>query len=423
MASAPSVQHPDDRSLGPSAADRPSRGGTAAPPLLGFESSLSTVPLDCLERTAREMGDAWLADGYERIEGTQEVALLSTCCRRELWLLARDPAAATQWRARLPGPSRGWRTRYGRDAVQHLFRVAGGCESLAFGEKEVRAQVRATARHTLSRHRLRVLKDLFEGAVAAAERAAPAVPESRSIAAIAVDRLLELCEPSAPHVVVIGGGAVGRQVLRRLASRARVTLVYRDRRPDDGFLRQHAVRAVRAEKLRQEAATADAVVTAIKSGVRCLAPDDLPADRDIVVVDLGVPRNVDPRVRGLPNVRLLDLDDLRTATPPAGVTELGMALLAEADAAYERFERLAVEPWIALARRGAEEARVAELSVARSFLGTLSRDQEVAVDRLTRRLVERLLRAPTERIRQIPAGPEGDRLRRFALDLLQPSAT
>lgn len=423
MASAPSVQHSGDRSVGPTATDRPSRTVAAAPLLVGFESSLSTVPLDRLERTAREMGDPWLGDGYDRIEGTQEVALLATCCRRELWLLAQDPDAAAKWRARLPGPGRGWRARYGREAIQHLFRVAGGCESLAFGEKEVRAQVRASARHVLSRHRLRVLKDLFEGAVSAAERAAPVVPESRSIAAIAVDRLLELCEPSAPKVVVIGGGAVGRQVLQRLASRARVTLVYRDRRPDDGFLRLYGVRAVRAEKLRQEAATADAVVTAIKSGVRCLAPDDLPGGRALVVVDLGVPRNVDPRVRGLPNVRLLDLDDLRTATPPAGVTELGMTLLAEADAAYERFERLAVEPWIASARRGAEAARAAELSAARPFLGPLSRDQEVAVDRLTRRLVERLLRSPTDRIRQIPAGPEGDRLRRFAVELLQPSAT
>jgi glutamyl-tRNA reductase len=72
-------------------------------------------------------------------------------------------------------------------------------------------------------------------------------------------------------------------------------------------------------------------------------------------------------------------------------------------------------------RRGAEEARSSELAIARRYLGELSTEQEIAVERLTRRLVERLLRSPTDVLREVPPGPEGDRLRRFALELLRPA--
>ncbi len=422
MASAHLAQGPGELPLHDPGTELPIEGTGPSLVLAGFECSLATVPLDRLERTARDVGDRWLTEGYEGIEGTREVTVLGTCCRRELWLVANGPEAAERWRSRLPGAAPEWRARYGQEAVRHLFRVAGGCESIVFGEKEVRSQVRVAARQTLSRHQRRVLKDLFEEAVGAAEAAAPAVPVSRSISALAAERLLEACVPGRPRVVIVGAGVVGRQVVERLGPRARISLVYRERAPDESFLRAHEARAIPTEALRDELREADAVVTAVKSGARSVGPDDLPADRPIVVVDLGIPRNVDPIARTLPNVRLIDLDDLRGSGRPPDAPATEASLRSRADAAFGRLERLAVEPGIARARRHAESLRSAELATARRFLGQLTPEQERAVERLTRRLVEQLLRGPTERLRQIPPGPEGDRFRRFALELLSTPA-
>ncbi len=386
----------------------------------GLGLDLRTAPLDRLDRAAQELGHGWLAGEFLRAPATEEAALLSTCCRQELVLLLRSPGELERWRSALPGGAAGWTVRMGRELVRHLFRVAAGRESLAVGEREVRAQVRSAGHATQSRHRRRLLADLLAAAAGAADELAPVVPASRSIAALAATRLLELTGPPFPRVVVVGAGAAGRQVAELLGPSARVTLVYRHRAPDERFLRGAGARAVSVDALAEEIAVADAVVTAAKSGSRCLGPADLARDRPVVLVDLGVPRNIDPRVRELPGVRLVDLEELRDLARPDADPAAGPALDARADTAYGRFERAALEPWVDAVHRRAEATRRAELSVARPHLGTLTAEQEAAVDRLTQRLVRRLLAGPVERVRSIPTGEEGDRLRRLALEVLRP---
>jgi glutamyl-tRNA reductase len=177
-------------------------------------------------------------------------------------------------------------------------------------------------------------------------------------------------------------------------------------------------------RLAEELGVADALVAAAKSGEPCLGLSDLPPQRHLVLVDLGVPRNIDPAVRGTPNIDLLDLGDLwdrRTPSPADDPAELAIFDLAERF--WARFEVLALESWVDALRRSTEELRLSELETARPFLGTLTPEQEVAVERLTQRLVARILLPPTERLRALPPGPEGERLRRFALELLGPTTT
>jgi glutamyl-tRNA reductase len=170
----------------------------------------------------------------------------------------------------------------------------------------------------------------------------------------------------------------------------------------------------------EELVTTDAVVTAAKFGNHGLRASDLPRDHPLVLVDLGMPRNVDPDVRELPNVRLIDLEELH-ARPERFLSAEGHDHRVEQLAGHfaDRLEALLLEPWIDAFRRAAEEVRLSELANARSFLGRLDPDQEFAVERLTQRLVARLLGPPTERIRSLPPGPEGDLQRRLALDLLR----
>ncbi|MGB6500353.1 MAG: hypothetical protein WBG19_02975 [Thermoplasmata archaeon] len=414
-----------DAVAGP-APGRISLGGSApvVGPLFvaGLEFSLATSTLDALEAVVRSMSRERLRAWFGEIEGTEEAAVLSTCHRVELLLLLRSTDDAERWRSVLPGDPRAWRRLDGRSAVRHLFRVAGGLESLARGEAEARDQVRAAGDRIETRHPRPVLRELFAGAYDAAGEIAPAVPASRSIAAVAAAHLLGIVNRPRPRVVVLGSGTVGRQVAECLAPTARVTVLYHHHLPDDDFLRATGARAAPLEQLPQELVGADAVVTAAKFGGRSMRASELPRDRPLVLMDLGMPRNVDPEVRLLPNVRLVDLEELRAHSSPT-IPPDGADVRAErlADRCYESVERRLLEPWIAGIRRAAEAVRRTELGAAREFLGTLDSDQERAIERLTRRLVDRLLVPPTDRIRALPPGPEGDLRRRLAAELLRPA--
>ncbi len=397
----------------------------AEPPrlrLFNLELSLDTTSIDALESVARAVNARRIDGGFDERGPTEEVALLVTCHRVELFVVARDPAEADRWLRWLPGDAVSWRLRSDREAVRHLFEVAAGRRSLAVGEREVRDQVRSASRKIWSRHPRPLLRELLESAAATADELAPSVPPSRSIAAIAATALLERVARPFPRVVVIGAGTVGRQVTECLASSARVTVVYRERVPDDRFLRGTGARAVRVPDLAEELAVADGVIAAAKSGERCLDADDLPSSRSLVLIDLGVPRNIDPTVRGAPNVQLVDLGELSAHRDRGPVDADSDLRLEEAvDRHYREFERRALESWIDALRRSTESLRRSELERARPFLGALTAEQEVAVDRLTRRLVARLLLPPTERLRSLPPGPDGERLRRFALELFDPT--
>jgi glutamyl-tRNA reductase len=390
--------------------------------LYGLEFSLETASLDALDAVARDFDRNRLAEWFDLRTETEEVALLTTCHRVELLLVSRSAQEVERWKSILPGEPSSWRPRCGREVVRHLFRVAAGRESLAVGEREVRLQVRGAGSTTLSRHPRPLLRELFRRAAEAADEVSPSVPASCSIAAVASTRVLELAGRSFPRVLVLGAGAVGRQVAELLAPAARVTLIYRRSPPDERFLRSTGARAARIETLSEELAVSDAVITAAKSGDRCLGPADLPRDHPLVLVDLGVPRNIDPAVRGTPNLRLIDLEGLRSYAQSIASSALdSVALDALADRFWERLQTLTLEPWIDAIRRSVEAVRASELANARTFLGSLSPEQEVAIERLTRRLVARILLSPTERLRLVPPGADGDRMRRFALELLRPA--
>ncbi len=389
--------------------------------LVGLELSLETAGLNALDQAQRAFGPPEFAEMFRSLAGTEEAAVLRTCHRLELLLVLRSPEGRGTWLRALPGRSSSWRVREGREVVRHLFRVTSGRESIAWGEREVRDQVREARGTVLSRHPRPILRGLFQQAIEAAPDATdPARPEP-SIASLAVVRLLSLVRPPSARVLVVGGGTVGRQVVRLLAPHIQVVLGYRNRPPDPEFLRQTGCRAVGLDGLRGELTSSDAVVTAAKAGSWFLRPTDLPSDREFVVVDLGVPRNVDPSVRANPRVTLVDLEDLRAKNPPPSEEPRAQIdLERRADCAYEEAELRLLEPAVNALRRAAESARALEVARARPFLGDLRPDQEEALERLTRNVVDRILRAPTQRLRGLPSGPEGERLRRLALELLRP---
>jgi acyl-CoA synthetase (AMP-forming)/AMP-acid ligase II len=195
-----------------------------------------------------------------------------------------------------------------------------------------------------------------------------------------------------------------------LAGRARVTVVYRSLPPPDGALPADGVRTAPFDRLPELLREADGVVTAAKSAGRLLGPGPL-ADRlrPLPLVDLGVPRNVDPAVGTLPGIRLIDLEELFRTAPPVPDAGPGTErLLAEARAAAARLERVRPEAWVDALLRAAEAVRADEVARARPYLDGLSAAQQLAVDHVTRRIVARLLKRPIEDLRSLPPGTDGD---------------
>jgi glutamyl-tRNA reductase len=387
----------------------------------GLASSLGSTSLDQLEARSRRITRPLVHQWFSESPTTEEVAVLSTCHRVELVLLVRSDGELRRWRERLPGPPESWQVRGGEELVHHLFRVAAGRESLARGELDVRRQVQTAAQTIESRHPRPILAELFAESIRAAQAVTPPGGPVRSVAAEAARALLAMVEQPHPRVLIVGAGAVGRQVAESLSSTAQVTVLFHRRPPGNEFVHATGASLAPFDQLTRELRTADAVVTAVKSGRPCLSAAQLRDGRSRVLVDLGVPRNIDPDVRALPNVRLIDLEELhRSIGPLPALEEVDERLEVMAHTCAAGLRRALVEPWIDARLRTIERLRQSELASARQFLGDLTPGQEVAIERLTRRLIARLLVPPIQRVRALPPGPEGDRDRQFALALLDP---
>ena len=368
------------------------------------EFSLATATLEELEATTRAVDAEWVDRRWSTDRDLEELAILRTCHRIEVVQIRRGEPGSHP-----PGPGEGWRRRRGSEGLIHLYRVTAGLESLARGEREVRAQVRVAAHRTRSRLPRPILGELFREMLVAVETTPP--PETNSVAAIAATRLLREVEVPFPRVLIVGSGIVGRQAAETLGPLARTTIVYRRSLPPESFLRSCGARAVPIAELSEELPLCDGLIAAAKVGERIIGPADLAGrSRPLAMIDLGVPRNVDPSCTRVPGVRLVDLGTLYHGRAPP--TEHGpeeARLQARAAEGARRLDHMLAEPGLDALMRDAEALRRREVERALPYLGELSGAQRAALDHLSQRLVRRLLAAPLERVRSLPPGPARDR--------------
>jgi glutamyl-tRNA reductase len=369
------------------------------------------APLDLLERLAFARTE--LAARLPRLRtaaGAAGLAVLSTCQRVEVYAswpgepdedallaaLADDrgvPVAEVRAAAA---------TSRGDGAVRHLLRVATGLESFVLGETEIAGQVRAAAEAGRGAGGDPVLDRLLDTAVGTARRAhrrSGLAAASRSVAAVAMDRLAAAYGGLAGRrLLVVGAGQVAAVVADRgAASDAAVTICNRTRRHADRFASAGAT-VVDLAQLPAVLGTADVAVLATAAPhplvdapmlVRCRPPGAGP----LTLVDLALPRNAHPSVRALPSVRLIDLADLRAAGAGALPDEIAAVEgLIEAELArYRRWQ--AGRSAAAAVRRMREDAEeVARQEIARADVPA---DARPALERAVLRTVHRLTHATT----------------------------
>jgi glutamyl-tRNA reductase len=371
------------------------------------------APVEDRERIAVDLQAA--ADLAASLADRGEAVCLSTCNRTELYLVWGDPdeAEASAIAALGAGEIELYRLR-DEDAALHLFRVAAGLDSLVPGEGEILGQVRSAYEAGSPGP---VLHRVFRQALHAGKkvRTETAIAESPSSVSSAAAALAQQVfgDLAGCQVLLIGAGEVSELAARSLAKRGASISAVTSRTHERAvqLAKQFEGRAIPFEKLGEELEQADVVVSSTSSPELVLSSDQVPdrKGRPLFVIDLAVPRDVDPGVAALDDCYLYDIDDLE-----AVVTESMSGRWREAERAESITEHEArrwrdwqasreVVPAIASLRERAETIRSRELAKAESRLEGLSESERRTVESLTTQIVNKLLHVPIVRMKEAAA--------------------
>ena len=400
-----------------------------------------TAPLEVRERAA--LGPTGVREALGRLRpAPREAVLLSTCNRTELYLVKQNSMDAVAcFRAAFPDPAfengNHLFTSEGEGVVRHLFRVACGVDSLVFGEAEIMGQVRRALELARDSAAVGTLTSrLFETALAVGKRVRHQtdigkLPASASSAAVALAQQALGRDLSHRTVLIIGAGEVGQAVARALIERGAGKLMVANHRAAGAFnlASRYSGIAVPWPIPTSTLALADIIISSTSAPEPVLRDGDvreamtLRDGAPLHLIDLAVPRDIDPEVARLRDVHLHNLDDIeevvsssiarrRRTQPPAE------KIIAEETARFGRWhrERAAVST-IRELRTQTESIRSAEMRWALGKLSGLSERERAVVDMMTSRLVNKLLHVPTTSLRRSAANGDGAEYRRVADDL------
>ena len=397
--------------------------------LLCLGVSHKTAPLALRERLALPEGRAAavLADlvGHPAIH---EAVAISTCNRTELYLFAADSveaeSVALSALAKQAGtpPTDLFGHLYslrGSDAVRHLFEVAAGLDSMIVGEAEIQGQVKRAYELALVEGVTGPLTNrVFRDALRAGKRARTetAVGRSRvSVSSVAVELASgALGDLEMRRALVIGAGENGELTAQALAEHGVDTVFVANRRYDRaiGLAHRFGGEAVRFDDLPAQLVSSDIVVSCTASPHQIVGREELElvmeqrGGRRLVLIDIAVPRDIEPSVRDLPGVDLYDMDDLQRAVDRNLSGREAEAERARGIVAQEvdRFEAwlagLDAVPTIAALRDRAEAIVDQVLRENASRWESLSESDRQRVGVLARAIVNRLLHEPTLRLKR-----------------------
>jgi glutamyl-tRNA reductase len=412
--------------------------------VVGLEQRRS--PLDLLERVAVSESDLPKALGRLRDQSNlSEVVILSTCLRTEIYAVVErfhDGVAelqeflATISSSPVDSLVEHMSVRFDDDVTGHLFAVAAGLDSAVLGESEVLGQVRrAWERAQGEQVSGPVLAALFRHAVETGKRVRSETSIARGITslshgAVALAEGRRAGGLSGSRVTVVGAGEMGEGVVQALAQRDLADLVVANRTTDrtesvvaglpDGLAARARVAAL--DELEDLLTTSDVVFTTV--GTTHPVVDRSMVERSVarrdgtplLVIDLGVPRNVEPAAADLEGVVLLDMETLRAAVAEAlsgrqdEVAEANRIVADEVERYRVASRARDAAPMVSALRARVEEVRRAELDRQRSKRSALSDEQWDQVDAVTRSMVAKLLHQPTVALKDAAGTPRGERL-------------
>ena len=396
--------------------------------LLALGVSHKTAPLAVRERLALpERRAATVLAELTAHDAIHEAVAISTCNRAELYLMASDTVEAESAALGILAkqadirPTELTSSLYamrGIEAVRHLFGVAAGLESMIVGEAEIQGQVKRAYELALVEGATGPITNrLFREALAAGKRVRTETNVGRSrvsVSSVAVELAAEMLgDLITRRVLVIGAGENGELTAKALRERGVHTVFVANRHYDRaiGLAKRFDGAAVRIDDLPVQLAAADIVVSCTSSPHQILGREEMELvarereGRQLVIIDIAVPRDVDASVRDMPGVTLFDMDDLQRAV--ARTLDVRQAEAARAQTLVEqdteRFERwlssLDVVPTIASLRARGNAIVEQVLRENDSRWESLSEADRAQLGVMARAVVSRMLHEPTMRLK------------------------
>jgi glutamyl-tRNA reductase len=313
-------------------------------------------------------------------------------------------------------------------ALRHLFRVAAGVDSMIVGESEILGQVRRAFQAATDEALVqRVLGAAFRKALRVGKRVRTETYIGRnpvSISSAAVElarRAFSGGSLAGKRVAIVGAGKMGRLAAQALASAGALDIAVVNRTEERAHEMAHTFKAVPHtwDELGTVVADSDILICSTTAPGAVLDRDQLGAamagrsDRPLFIVDIAVPRDVEPAAQDVPGIVLRDIDDLR------GVVENSMGgrldevarvediIASELQSLIDWERATEIAPTVAALVARADEIRTAETERVRSQLGALTDEQRRAVEQLTRRIVAKLLHPPLEKARELASSKQG----------------
>jgi glutamyl-tRNA reductase len=397
--------------------------------------SYRSAPAEVLEKLAvpsTELGGVLAR--LHAVPSIGEVAVLSTCNRVEVYAaadaaagpLTRAVAALAADRAQIPVADvlRMARVRVGGAAAEHLFSVACGLDSMALGEDQIVAQIKAAARSAAAAGTAGpAITSLIDAALRVSKRARTQTTistEGISLARAGLDLAhAHLGGLKGRDAVVVGTGPTARLAARLLreAGAGQLSVASRDTSRAADVAAAVQGRPMQTSDVPAALAGADILVTATGATVPVLPLAQVEAaraqagGRPLFVLDLGMPPDVDPAVGRLAGITLTDLtalgQHLADGAVPGQIPQARAIVAAEAAAYIERQQQAAATPVIAAMHAQIRQLADAELTRLQGRLPGLSEQERAETAATVHRILRKVLHQPTVRAREFSSGPDG----------------
>ncbi len=390
-----------------------------------------TAPVGLLERASVPTEElSKTLDELHRAETISEVLLLSTCNRVEVYAdVARfHPAVAeiSGVLARQAGLPVGdlaehLYVHFAEAAAEHMFSVAAGLDSMVVGESQILGQLRAAyALGTEAGSIGSVLHDLAQSALRIGKRVHTETDIDQagaSIVSVALDRAAEaLGSLDGLRTVIVGAGSMGAlagATLRRRAAGVEIVVANRSAERAERLATSLHARAVGLGELAAVIADADLLISST-GATGIVVEAAMVGDRSqhrLAVLDLALPRDVDPAVSALPGVVHVDLEALRSSgavVSDESVRAASAILVEELGGYLAEQQQLAVAPTVTALRARANQVIDTELERLYARLPQADDATRREVADAVRRAVEKVLHAPTVRVKELASMPGGD---------------
>jgi glutamyl-tRNA reductase len=405
--------------------------------LLAVGLSHHTAPVEIRERLSfDEEGVRTTLDRLVRRDGiVEEAFLISTCNRVELYAVPRSIEALQEFFGTYRGPHGERIDSYlywhrGREAVRHLFRVAASLDSLVVGEPQILGQVKDAVRLAEESSSLgRVLYPLTQRTLSVAKlvRSTTEIGQSRvGIGNAGVDLAMQIFGTlEGKRAMLVGVGEMGRQVARGLLSAGLAELLVANRTFERSveLAAENNGTPVPYERLEDYLPRADIVIAATGAQHPIITVPMVKAAlrdrryRTIFLIDLAVPRNIDPAVADVEEAYLFNVDDLSKVMEAGKAARENAARQAmqlvddEADKFLASLREVDINDDLRLINTMAEQIRVGEIERSKKLLSSLDPTQLEQLEAMTKALVRKLLHKPTMAIRGAAKAGDNEKVR------------